>query len=156
MTDHSSHHSMTGFGFLLSETSRTLRRRFEQKAQDYNLTSAQWRAIVEISRQEGMTQVALAQRLEIEPMTVCRLVDRMEAAGFVSREPDPADKRAKLVRLTEQSRGILDKMRKIALLVYEEAFDGFSDEERVALVAALNRINTNLSDKVAAREEETA
>lgn len=147
---------MTGFGFLLSETSRTLRRRFEQKAQDYNLTSAQWRAIVEISRQEGMTQVALAQRLEIEPMTVCRLVDRMEAAGFVSREPDPADKRAKLVRLTEQSRGILDKMRKIALLVYEEAFDGFSDEERVALVAALNRINANLSDKVAAREEETA
>lgn len=147
---------MTGFGFLLSETSRTLRRRFEQKAQDYNLTSAQWRAIVEVSRQEGMTQVALAQRLEIEPMTVCRLVDRMEAAGFVSREPDPADKRAKLVRLTDQSRGILDKMRKIAHLVYEEAFDGFSDDERVSLVAALNRINANLSDKVVAREERSA
>jgi len=156
MAEHSAPHSMTGFGFLLSDTSRLLRRRFEQKAQEFNLTSAQWRAIAELSRTDGLTQVALAQRLDIEPMTVCRLIDRMEAAGFVRREANPSDKRAKFVCLTETAKGLVETMRKVAMNVYDEAFDGLGDEERVALVAALNRINKNLSDRVVVREEESA
>jgi len=156
MPRHSASTSITSFGFLLGDTSRILRRRFEQRALEYNLTSAQWRAIGQLSRTDGLTQVALASRLEIEPMTVCRLVDRMEAAGFVERLPNPSDKRAKLVCLTEQSRGLLDEMRSIALEVYEEAFEGFDEEERLALIAALNRISENLSSKVHLREEEPA
>jgi DNA-binding MarR family transcriptional regulator len=92
--------TLNGFGYLLNDTARLLRRRFEQKAGDYNITSAQWRAMAQLSRNDGLTQVALAHILEIEPMSVCRLVDRMETGGFVVRQPDPADKRAKLVYLT--------------------------------------------------------
>lgn len=156
MAEHSAPNSMTGFGFLLSDTSRLLRRRFEQKAQEHNLTSAQWRAMAALSRTDGLTQVALAQRLDIEPMTVCRLVDRMEAGGFVRREANPSDKRAKFVCLTEEAKGMVDSMKKVAMKVYEEAFDGLCDEERIALVTALNRINKNLSDRVVVREEESA
>lgn len=156
MSKHSASTSVTGFGFLLGDTSRILRRRFEQRAQEHGLTSAQWRAIGQLSRSDGLTQVALASRLDIEPMTVCRLVDRMEAAGFVRRVPNPQDKRAKLVCLTELSRALLGEMREIALLVYEEAFEGFNHDERKALIDGLNRINENLSRRVRKREEEPA
>lgn len=157
MTELTAPKSITGFGFLLGETSRILRRRFEQRAQEFNLTSAQWRAIGQLSRApSGMTQVALAGVLDIEPMTVCRLVDRMEAAGFVRRLPNPNDKRAKLVCLTDRSVGMLDSMRKIALEVYEEAFDGMDDKERTTLIEGLKKINRNLSTKVLKREEEPA
>lgn len=145
--------SITGFGFLLSDTSRILRRRFEQRAREFSLTSAQWRAIGQLSRTDGLTQVALASRLDIEPMTVCRLIDRMEAAGFVRRQPNPADKRAKLVCLTDRSLAMLESMREIALEVYEEAFRGFSDSERLALIDALKRVNQNLCDSVRLIEE---
>ena len=156
MAEHRAHYNLTGFGFLLSDTSRLLRRRFEQKAHECNLTSAQWRAIAELSRTDGLTQVALAQRLDIEPMTVCRLVDRMEAGGFVRREASPSDKRAKFVYLTDQSKGMLETMKRIAVAVYEEAFEGVSEEERTALVSALKQVNSNLSDKAAVCEEESA
>ena len=156
MSKHSASTSVTGFGFLLGDTSRILRRRFEQRAQEHGLTSAQWRAIGQLSRSDGLTQVALASRLDIEPMTVCRLIDRMEAAGFVRRMPNPEDKRAKLVCLTGLSRDLLDEMREIALQVYEEAFEGFNLEERIALIEGLSRINENLSKRVRKAEEEPA
>jgi DNA-binding MarR family transcriptional regulator len=152
----SSRNTLNGFGYLLNDTARLLRRRFEQKAGDYNITSAQWRAMAQLSRSDGLTQVALAHLLEIEPMSVCRLLDRMEAGDFVVRRPDPADKRAKLVYLTEKSRALLDVIRVVAMEVYEDAFAGFDEEERSRLVGALNRINGNLSRAVAVREEEIA
>jgi DNA-binding MarR family transcriptional regulator len=152
----SSRNTLNGFGYLPNDTARLLRRRFEQKAGDYNITSAQWRAMAQLSRSDGLTQVALAHLLEIEPMSVCRLLDRMEAGDFVVRRPDPADKRAKLVYLTEKSRALLDVIRVVAMEVYEDAFAGFDEEERSRLVGALNRINGNLSRAVAVREEEIA
>jgi DNA-binding MarR family transcriptional regulator len=152
----SSRNTLNGFGYLLNDTARLLRRRFEQKAGDYNITSAQWRAMAQLSRSDGLTQVALAHLLEIEPMSVCRLLDRMEAGDFVVRRPDPADKRAKLVYLTEKSRALLGVIRVVAMEVYEDAFAGFDEEERSRLVGALNRINGNLSGAVAVREEEIA
>jgi DNA-binding MarR family transcriptional regulator len=145
--------TLNGFGYLLSETKRMLSRRFEEKARHYGLTSSQWRALAQLSRSDGLTQVALANHLEIEPMTVCRLVDRLEARGFVDRIPDPADRRAKLVWLTPKSRALMDVMREIALGVYEEAFAGFDEKERTALVAALKRINANLSAEPALKKE---
>jgi DNA-binding MarR family transcriptional regulator len=148
--------TLNGFGYLLNDTSRLLRRRFEQKAAGYNITSAQWRAMAQLARSDGLTQVALAHLLEIEPMSVCRLLDRMEVGGFILRRPDPADKRAKLVYLTEKSRALLDVIRVVAMEVYEDAFAGFDDEERSRLVGALNSINTNLSRTIAVREEEIA
>jgi DNA-binding MarR family transcriptional regulator len=148
--------TLNGFGYLLNDTARLLRRRFEQKAGDYNITSAQWRAMAQLSRNDGLTQVALAHMLEIEPMSVCRLVDRMEAGGFVVRQPDPADKRAKLVYLTDRSRDLLDVMKVVAAEVYEDAFAGFDDDERSRLVGTLNRINVNLSKVIAVHEEEIA
>lgn len=148
--------TLTGFGYLLNDTARLLRRRFEQCSREHKLTSSQWRAIAELARREGLTQVALAGKLEIEPMSVCRLLDRLEAGGFVRRLPDPSDKRAKLLYLTNRSRDLLDEMRGVALAVYEEAFAGFGEAERTQIVEALKRVNGNLSVATQEREVEPA
>jgi DNA-binding MarR family transcriptional regulator len=152
--------TLSSFGYLLQEAKRLLSRRFEEKARHYGLTSSQWRAIAQLSRTDGLTQVALANYLEIEPMTVCRLVDRLEARGFIERIPDPADRRAKLVWLTEKSRSMMDILREIASVVCEEAFEGFSDAERQTLVEGLQRISANLTEKAsqerASQEKEPA
>lgn len=140
--------STTGLGFLLSDVSRLMRRRFAQKAQAHDLTAAQWRALAQLKRSGEVNQVELANLLESEPMTVCRLVERMEAANLVKRVPHPSDRRAKLVRLTDKSRAILDDIRVIANDVYEEALRGLSDGERVALVSSLKRMNANLLEQV--------
>ena len=148
--------STNGLGFLLSDVSRLMRRRFAQKAQAHDLTAVQWRALAQLKRSGEVSQVELAGLLESEPMTVCRLVERMEVADLVERVPHPSDRRAKLIRLTGRSRAMLDDIRAIANEVYEEALQGLADEDRIRLVTALNRMNTNLLEVVNSAKEEKA
>ncbi len=81
-------------GFLVSDIARLLRRNMDRRLQSLGLTQAQWRAIVHLSRSEGMTQAMLAESLEIQPITLTRLIDRMESAGWVERRTHPLDRRA--------------------------------------------------------------
>ncbi len=77
-------------GVLISDVARLLRRNFDRRLQSLGLTQAQWRAIVHVSRSEGMNQVALAECLEIQPITVARLIDRMESSGLDRTAQRPA------------------------------------------------------------------
>src|SRR5258706_15552124 len=81
-------------GFLISDVSRLMRRRFDERARLIGVTRAQWRTLVTLSRHEGINQGGLADLLEVEPITLCRMVDRLEEAGLVERRRDPADRRA--------------------------------------------------------------
>jgi MarR family transcriptional regulator, transcriptional regulator for hemolysin len=142
----------TSLGFLLADASRLLRRRFEQESRDIPMTSAQLQIIARLTRNEGIGQAALAGLLDIEPMTLSRHVDRMEAAGLVERRPDPHDRRARQLYTTEKSRALLLPMRERAEAVYEQVQDGLSAEQRAALVAALETIIANLSATECAAE----
>ena len=82
------------FGFLLHDTARLLRRDFERRSKGTGLTRAQWAVLAYVARNEGSNQAALADMLDIEPITLVRLLDKLEAAGLVERRPDPADRRA--------------------------------------------------------------
>jgi DNA-binding MarR family transcriptional regulator len=132
-------------GFLLSDASRLLRRRFEQESRDIPMTWAQLQIVARLSGNEGIGQAALAALLDIEPMTVSRHVDRMEAAGLVERRPDPNDRRARRIYTTEKSRELLQPMRERAAAIYEQALAGVSDEARAALYASIQTIIANLS-----------
>ena len=81
----------------------------DRRLQSLGLTQAQWRAIVHLSRSEGMTQATLAESLEIQPITLTRLIDRMESAGWVERRTHPLDRRAVQLYLTPQSQPILER-----------------------------------------------
>ncbi|HRW16417.1 MAG: MarR family transcriptional regulator [Rhodobacteraceae bacterium] len=131
-------------GFLLIDAARLLRRRFEQESRDIPMTSAQLQIIARLKRNEGLGQAALAALLEIEPMTLSRHIDRMEAAGLVERRPDPNDRRARRIHTTETARALFEPMRARAATVYEEALAGLAPAERDALVAHLQTIVSNL------------
>ena len=142
-------------GFLLSDVSRLLRRDFDRRVRELHLTQAQWRAIAQLSREDGIRQTTLADRLEVQPITLARLIDRMQSAGWVSREPDPDDRRATLLYLTDKAQPILAQMRRHADEAIEEVFAGVSATARKALRSALIRMKQNLAAVEASGDTES-
>jgi DNA-binding MarR family transcriptional regulator len=132
-------------GFLVSDTARVLRRAFDLRAREIGVTRAQWRALLALSRREGTTQGALADHLEVEPISLCRMIDRLEDAGHVERRRDPADRRAWNIYLTDRSRPLIRQLTAIADDLFVDALDGITAAEREAFVATLDRIRLNLS-----------
>ena len=138
-----------GIGLLVHDVARLLRRRIDQQAQVIGLTSAQWRVLSAVVRteklnEEPLHQATLADMMDIEPITLSRQVDRMEAAGLIERRPDPADRRVKRLYLTEAARPLIEKFRTVATSCYDNVLTGISDAEIEQVVDILTRIRTNL------------
>jgi DNA-binding MarR family transcriptional regulator len=140
-------------GFLLADVSRLLRRDFDRRVRALKLTQVQWRAIARLAREGGVNQAALAERLEVAPITLGRLVDRLEAAGWVTRQADPDDRRASLLFLTAKAAPILDEIRAHAEEALEDLMAGIPRPDRKALVKTLARMKENLSVAEAAAGE---
>lgn len=143
-------------GFLLHDCARLLRKRFEQNSRGIGLTRAQWQVIAHVSRNEGINQSALAEILEIEPITLGRIVDRLEAAGFVERRQHPRDRRVKLLYLTDKAYPLLDRLLAIGQATREEALAGISAAERERLIDTLLQMKGNLIRACADSEREAA
>ncbi|MGQ9368683.1 MarR family winged helix-turn-helix transcriptional regulator [Azospirillum sp. ST 5-10] len=141
-------------GFLIGDVARLMRRRFDQRARASGLSRAQWQALFHIAREEGSKQAHLAECLDVEPITLTRLLDRMEEGGWVERRPDPGDRRARLLYLTDKARPALGEMRQLAEEIYEEALAGLTPEARAALVAALGHMRANLCERSAEERAE--
>lgn len=133
------------FGFLVHDAARLLRKRFEMRGQEHGLSSAQWRLLVRVVREQNATQARLAELLEIEPISVSRLIDRMEQADWVRRCPHETDRRVKLVVPTEKSLAAYSAIKAVAGEVYEAAMTGLDDKQRQALVSALAMVVDNLA-----------
>jgi MarR family transcriptional regulator for hemolysin len=141
-------------GFLLHDTARLLRKRFEQKARDLRLTRAQWQVLAHLARNQGIHQGALADLLEIEPITLVRILDRLQSAGLIERRHHAADRRVWRLYLTEAAHPILDQIRTIAAATREEAFAGMAPEDRERLVDLLIALRANLSRGAAEGDDE--
>ena len=131
-------------GFLISDVTRLLRRNFNRRARELGLSLAQCRALAYLSRQEGVYQVTLADSLEIQPITLVRLIDKLQEMGLVTREPDPADRRAIRLFLTTEAQPLLNRMWELSAETREEAATNISSERRNALIATLNNMKQNL------------
>lgn len=131
-------------GFLLHDVARLWRKRFDRRAQALGLTRAQWSVIAHLRRNEGITQTALADLLEVEKITLARLIDRLEAAGWVQRRAHPRDRRANCLYLTDKVHPILDQMWELGRLTRNEALAGLSPEQRDELQTLLAHIKHNL------------
>ncbi len=131
-------------GVLLHETARLLRRRFEQKSRDLGLTRSQWQVLVYLSRQQGARQSALAEQIDVEPITLGRIIDRLEAAALVERRNDPGDRRVWRLYLTERANPLLAELAPIVEAAREEALAGLSESDRAILIRALETIRVNL------------
>ncbi len=133
--------------FLINDVARLLRRRFDQRAQTLGLTRAQWQVLTYVGRNEGTNQAGLADFMEVEPITLSRHIDRMQAAGLVERRPDPGDRRAHRLYLTEEGRPILAKLRALGSDVLNDVLAGVSDEDAERLVETLLAMRGNLTCK---------
>ena len=136
--------------FLLADTSRLLRRRFDEQARSIGVSRAQWRVLFALSRQEGINQTGLADHLEVETITLCRMVDRLADAGLVERRADPADRRAWRLYLTDAARPLLDQLRSVGDTVVAGALVGIAAPVQAAMTAALVTMRGNLSNRDAA------
>ena len=137
------------FGFLVHDVARLFGRRFNQRALLFlGLTRAQCKVLGYLARNEGINQSGLADLLEIKPMTLVRQVDRMEEDGWIERRPDPGDRRAHRLVLTEKARPILARILDLSTEVRNEAFVGLSEAEGRHLISLLGRVHANLSERV--------
>ena len=140
-------------GFLVHEVARLFRRRFEDEARTHNVTLPQWRALIEIHKNEGISQVSLAGCIDTDPMTMSGILDRLEKRGLVERYPDPNDSRVKLARLTDEGSALVRTARLLGRELYENALAGLSQAERDRLSAGLILIRNNLNNMTAEEKE---
>ena len=101
-----------------------------------------------LARNEGINQAGLADLLEIKPMTLVRQLDRMEEDGWIERKPQPGDRRARRLVLTDKARPILARILDLSNEVRTEAFAGLSREEGRQLIELLRRVHANLSERI--------
>ncbi|KQU79507.1 MarR family transcriptional regulator [Mesorhizobium sp. Root695] len=133
-------------GFLIHDVQRLMRKRFEARASGLGLSSAQWRLLVRVAKEDGVAQARLAELLEIEPISVSRLVDRMEEGGWIERRPDANDRRVRMIFLTPKASDAYAVIKSLAGEVYEESLVGVKPEARRVLIEGLEAMVRNLTD----------
>jgi DNA-binding MarR family transcriptional regulator len=138
-------------GFLLHDVARLMRKRFEQNARGLGLglTRSQCSVLVHLARNEGIQQGGLADILEVEPITLTRLLDRLEAAELVERRAHPTDRRIRLLHLTKKAYPLLSEIFAIGAVTRGEALEGVAEADRDHLLAILSAMKANLLTKAA-------
>lgn len=131
--------------FEIAETAHALRRSFDRRAATLGVTRAQWKVLFRLSRTPGLRQVELADKLDVEPITLSRIIDRLADAGLVERVPDPSDRRAWRLQVTEAAQPLIAKLRKLADGLIDDAFKGLGDEELELMRGKLALVRENLA-----------
>ena len=132
------------FGFLVHDIARLMRMNYDRRVRRLGLTRSQWWVITNLYRNDGLTQSELAEALDIERASLGRLLDRLEANGWVRREPCGRDRRAKRVRLANEVDPVMREMRAIAAGLRRDAMAGLEPHEQEAFVDVLLAIKSNL------------
>lgn len=134
---------------LMAQVSRLLRRAFDEKARTIGVTRPQWQVLTLLTVHEGINQGGLAEMLEVEPITLGRMIDRLQEAEMVQRRPDPTDRRAWRLYLTDKARELLEQLRPMADDMLEVALVGVDGPVREAMMEALRRMRANLTRRPA-------
>lgn len=134
--------------FLMNDAARLFRKELNVRAAETGITSLQWRLLAWVSRHPGSTQCFLSDLLEVEPITVSRMVDRLADAGHLERRADPDDRRAWRIYLADSAMPLVGKLRGVADELSNEALAGLSPAERSKLAQLVTKVRSNLSDRV--------
>src|SRR5580698_6421842 len=133
------------FFVVIHDVARLMRTRFDQRARARGMTRAQWVILARLNRQPGLSQNEMAAICEVEPITVGRLIDRLEAHGLVERRADPTDRRIRRLHLLPAAQPILDEITGYRELISDEVFSGLGEHARSQLVDTLLHIKSNLN-----------
>ena len=142
MADQESHRFV--LGLEIYETYRTMRRHFDRRARALGFTQVQWRALLRLGSNPGISQARLADLLDMQPISLARILDRLAAANLVERRPDPVDRRVVQLYLTPAAAPILKVLHEISDDLRATATKGLSSEGQAQVVAFLSQMRINL------------
>ena len=132
------------FIFALADLQRAVRAYADQQAARYGITRAQWAVLVKVHREEGLQQAKLAKLLDIQPITLTRLVDKLSESGLVERRADANDRRVNRLYLTPAARPLMAKLRALRDEINQTALSHLKPAEADHLVAQLEQIKENV------------
>jgi MarR family transcriptional regulator for hemolysin len=136
------------FAFLLSDVARLLKTYSNRRAEEFGMTRAQWAVLFRLERNEGMIQSELANILDIEPITLARIVDKLSEQKLVERRADPKDRRAWRLYLTGNAHPVLERLHAIGEEIMASALAGLDGTVVGELVAHMNLVKENLKDQL--------
>lgn len=132
------------FAFLLNDVARLLKTFADQRARQFGMTRAQWAVLVRLELNEGLKQSELAELLDLQPITLTRLVDRLCANGLIERRADPSDRRAKRLYLTPAARPLVDRLADLGGNMMETVLQGIDLATVERTIGELSRVRENL------------
>ncbi|MBK8374505.1 MarR family winged helix-turn-helix transcriptional regulator [Sphingorhabdus sp.] len=132
-------------GFLIGDTARLMRRAFDERVRTQGVTRPQWRVLGLLKRFGGSTQIALADMMDVEPITLGRMIDRLQEAELVERRADPSDRRAWRVFLTPKGDIRLAELKPMAAELFADAVSGLDADQQEKLEQMLNVMRSNLT-----------
>ncbi len=130
--------------FVCNDVARLFRKRFAEAARNVGGTGPQWRVLLALQKYPGINQGALAEQLDVEPISACRMIDRLEQAGLVERRRDPSDRRVWQLFLTESADPVVRELHLIGASMLEQATSALAPEEIERLFAYLARVRETL------------
>ena len=136
-------------GFVLHDVGRLMRKRFEQQAAHLGFTRSQWLVLLHLAKNEGIHQAGLAEILEVEPITLVRILDKLESRGLIERRQHPTDRRLWLLFLDPKAHSSLETLHAIGEVTRAEALAGLSAADRAALLRMLDAVKANLVEACA-------
>jgi MarR family transcriptional regulator, transcriptional regulator for hemolysin len=141
--------------FNINDVARLLKTYADQRARDLGMTRAQWAVLARVERSEGLKQCELAETLDLQPITLTRLIDRLCDGGLIERRSDPEDRRAKRLYLTPAARPVLDGLTRLGKDIMATVLAGIEPAAVEELLALLLTLKTNLRGAIASRVNET-
>jgi MarR family transcriptional regulator for hemolysin len=139
------------FAFISSDVARMMKTLFDQEGRKFGMTRAQWAVLFRLERSEGLKQSELAEILDIQPISLTRLIDRLCDNGLIERRSDPADRRAKRLFLTPAARPVLDRLTAMTNEIMGRVLTGVDRNAIEAMTANLNTIKENLRQAIGGR-----
>ena len=136
----------SNIGFLINDAARQMRTNYDRRMKELGLTRSQWWVLTHLFFNEGLSQTSLSEVLEIERATLGRLLDRLEAKGWIERRTVPKDRRVKQVFLAQAVEPLLRTMRALASELRTQATAGLAEEEQELLIATLTKLKNNLTN----------
>jgi MarR family transcriptional regulator, transcriptional regulator for hemolysin len=140
------------FAFILNDVARLLRTYADHKAAQFGMTRAQWAVLVRVDRAEGLNQSELAEVLDLQPITLTRLLDKLCDGGLIERRPDPADRRAKRLFLTPAARPLLEQLSVLGAETMADTLAGVDRSTVEQMIFNLAIVKDNLRRLIAQRD----
>ncbi|MBN9442180.1 MarR family transcriptional regulator [Bosea sp. (in: a-proteobacteria)] len=133
--------------FQLVETSRLMRTYVDQRAREHGTTRAQWGVLSRLRRQEGLNQAALAEQMDLQPISLARLLDRLQSQDLIERRENPADRRAYLLYLTTAGRRLVDDLDDVRGAIAGELLGDVGDDAVLSALETLGMIRERVRSR---------